>query len=100
MQTLLMDIESKFANSSLSIADSNADSLRDIDVYNKNKGDIYYTDETIKSTLNSNNIKEMPMSKIEKMKEEFSSTLDKKPMFLGKVYSYLKNEEIYIKLLA
>jgi len=52
----------------LSIADYDADALKDIEAYNKIKDDIYNKDEKT-SSVDSDNIDKMPMSEIEKSHE-------------------------------
>lgn len=95
MRTLLTEMESKFANGSLSIANYSPDSLKDIDAYNKIKEDIYNRDKKTISTVDIDNIEEMSMSEIEMLINKLSSTLDKNSQeFLNEVYTDLENGEI------
>lgn len=96
MRTLLTEMESKFANGSLSIADYDADALKDIDAYNTIKDDIYNTEseETISAAFGED-IDELPMSEIKKGKDQALGQLTESgKQKVNNAYTQLENGEI------
>ena len=66
MQMFLNDMESKFKSGDLSIADYNIEAIEDSTAFNEIKDEIYNTGKETITSMDGDNIDELPMSEIEK----------------------------------
>ncbi|WP_371817496.1 T7SS effector LXG polymorphic toxin [Virgibacillus sp. MSJ-26] len=95
LRSFISGMESMFKSGDLSIRNYNVEMLEGMPAYNDIMDRINNKDRTTISARYGEDIEKMPLSEIEKMKDELSTKLDKNGQeFLNSVYADLENGEI------
>src|SRR5699024_10546280 len=95
MKNYVTELETMFKDGDLSVSNYSVESIQDLAAHRDIMDKIYNKDQATIAAMYGKNIDEMPMSEIEKMKDELLGSLDKNGQeFLNSVYTDLENGDI------